>query len=30
MLLRTAPYLLAKGISRLVIEGNLYALPGDT
>ena len=29
MLLRTAPYLLAKGISRLVIEGNLYALPGS-
>ena len=29
MLLRTAPFLRAKGISRLVIEGNLYALPGD-
>ena len=30
MLLRTAPFLRAKGISRLVIEGNLYALPGDS
>ncbi|MFQ6537808.1 MULTISPECIES: helix-turn-helix domain-containing protein [Aphanothece] len=25
---RTAPYLLAQGISRVVIEGSLYALPG--
>jgi hypothetical protein len=25
---RTAPYLLAQGISRVVIEGALYALPG--
>lgn len=28
MLLRTAPYLLAQGISRVVIEGSLYSLPG--
>jgi hypothetical protein len=26
---RTAPYLLAQGISRVVIEGTLYALPGS-
>ncbi|MFN6351633.1 MAG: helix-turn-helix domain-containing protein [Cyanobacteriota bacterium] len=26
---RTAPYLLAQGISRVVIEGSLYALPED-
>ncbi|WP_216903430.1 helix-turn-helix domain-containing protein [Synechococcus sp. CCY 9618] len=26
---RTAPYLLAQGISRVVIEGALYALPGS-
>ena len=26
---RTASYLLAKGISRVVIEGSLYALPGS-
>jgi hypothetical protein len=25
----TAPYLLAQGISRVVIEGALYALPGS-
>jgi hypothetical protein len=25
----TAPYLLAQGISRVVIEGSLYALPGS-
>ena len=27
---KTAPHLLAQGISRLVIEGALYALPGST
>lgn len=27
VLVRTAPYLLAQGISRIVIEGSLYALP---
>jgi hypothetical protein len=27
LLARTAPYLLAQGISRVVIEGSLYALP---
>lgn len=27
VLARTAPYLLAQGISRIVIEGSLYALP---
>lgn len=26
---RTAPYLLAKGISRVVIEGSIYSLPGS-
>ncbi|MCP9848819.1 helix-turn-helix domain-containing protein [Cyanobium sp. Morenito 9A2] len=26
---RTAPYLLSQGISRLVLEGSLYALPGS-
>lgn len=26
---RTAPYLLAQGISRLVVEGALYSLPGS-
>jgi transposase-like protein len=26
---RTAPYLLAQGISRVVIEGSLYSLPGS-
>lgn len=26
---RTAPYLLAQGISRVVVEGSLYALPGS-
>ena len=26
---RTAPYLLAQGISRVVIEGALYSLPGS-
>ena len=26
---RTAPYLLNQGISRVVIEGALYALPGS-
>jgi hypothetical protein len=26
---RTAPYLLAQGISRVVIEGTLYSLPGS-
>ena len=25
----TAPYLLAQGISRVVIEGAVYALPGS-
>lgn len=29
VLARTAPYLLAQGISRLVIEGALFALPGS-
>ena len=29
LLERTAPYLLAQGISRVVIEGTLYALPGS-
>lgn len=29
LLQRTAPYLLAQGISRVVIEGSLYALPGS-
>jgi hypothetical protein len=29
MLQRTAPYLLAQGISRVVIEGSLYSLPGS-
>jgi hypothetical protein len=29
LLARTAPYLLAQGISRVVIEGALYALPGS-
>jgi hypothetical protein len=29
LLERTAPYLLAQGISRVVIEGALYALPGS-
>jgi hypothetical protein len=28
LLERTAPYLMAQGITRLVIEGALYALPG--
>jgi hypothetical protein len=28
LLERTAPYLVAQGITRLVIEGALYALPG--
>ena len=27
---KTAPHLLAQGISRLVVEGALYALPGST
>ena len=27
---KTAPHLLAQGISRLVVEGTLYALPGST
>lgn len=26
---KTAPHLLAQGISRLVVEGTLYALPGS-
>jgi hypothetical protein len=26
---RTAPYLIAQGISRVVIEGSLYSLPGS-
>ncbi len=26
---RTAPYLIAQGISRVVLEGSLYALPGS-
>ena len=29
LLQRTAPYLLAKGISRVVIDGSLYSLPGS-
>jgi hypothetical protein len=29
VLSRTAPYLLAQGISRVVIEGALFALPGS-
>lgn len=29
LLERTAPYLLAQGISRVVVEGSLYALPGS-
>jgi len=29
LLQRTAPFLLAQGISRVVIEGNLYSLPGS-
>jgi hypothetical protein len=29
VLTRTAPYLLAQGISRVVIEGALFALPGS-
>ncbi len=29
LLRRTAPYLLAKGISRVVIDGSLYSLPGS-
>jgi hypothetical protein len=29
LLERTAPYLLAQGISRVVIEGGLYSLPGS-
>jgi hypothetical protein len=29
LLQRTAPFLLAQGISRVVIEGSLYALPGS-
>ncbi len=29
VLSRTAPYLLAQGISRVVIEGTLFALPGS-
>lgn len=29
LLHRTAPYLLAQGISRVVIEGSLYSLPGS-
>ncbi|MEY3735938.1 MAG: hypothetical protein RLZZ624_997 [Cyanobacteriota bacterium] len=29
LLERTAPYLLAQGISRVVVEGALYALPGS-
>ena len=30
LLRKTAPHLLAQGISRLVIEGTLYVLPGST
>jgi len=26
---RTSPYLVAQGISRLVVEGALYSLPGS-
>jgi hypothetical protein len=29
LLERTAPYLLAQGISRVVIEGGIYSLPGS-
>jgi hypothetical protein len=29
LLQRTAPFLLAQGISRVVIEGSLYSLPGS-
>ena len=29
VLQRTAPYLVAQGISRVVIEGSLYSLPGS-
>jgi hypothetical protein len=29
MLERTAPYLIAQGISRVVMEGSLYSLPGS-
>jgi len=29
LLRRTVPYLLAKGISRVVIDGSLYSLPGS-
>jgi hypothetical protein len=29
LLERTAPFLLAQGISRVVMEGALYALPGS-
>jgi hypothetical protein len=29
LLVRTAPYLLAQGISRVVVEGTIYALPGS-
>jgi hypothetical protein len=25
----TAPYILAQGISRIVLEGALYAIPGS-
>ncbi len=25
---RTAPFILAQGISRIVLEGSLYAIPG--
>jgi hypothetical protein len=28
VLVRRASYLQVKGITRLVVEGNLYALPG--
>jgi len=30
LLRRTAPYLLARGISRIVIDGSLYSLPGSS
>ena len=29
LLERTAPYILAQGISRIVLEGSLYAIPGS-
>jgi hypothetical protein len=29
LLERTAPYILAQGISRIVLEGALYAVPGS-